>query len=172
MKTYNLCLEKSIPDNLRKFKKIVFYNTFLYISVSADYAIVISVSVSTDMKIWYIGGYRYRPISKNAYRSSTTRKITTYLISVGSNPNITNFERQDINLHCFDDKIRCLSKLDKYDCEQYQLAIPWDDLPIPLIRCDQRIQIPNTIFFVFEILQSDWLNFHVSVSAKKILIKN
>ena len=43
------------------------FNTFLCIgikSVSADYAIVISVSasVSADMKIRYIGGYRYRPI--------------------------------------------------------------------------------------------------------------
>ena len=42
---------------------ILFYVSVLT-SVSADYAIVISVSasVSADMKIRYIGGYRYRPI--------------------------------------------------------------------------------------------------------------
>ena len=60
-----------------KMKKFyALFNTFLCIgikSVSADYAIVISVSasVSADMKIRYIGGYRYRPIWKNAYRSPT-----------------------------------------------------------------------------------------------------
>ena len=50
---------------MKKFYAL--FNTFLCIgikSVSADYAIVISVSasVSADMKIRYIGGYRYRPI--------------------------------------------------------------------------------------------------------------
>ena len=51
----------------------IFYVSVLTSSVSADYAIVISVSasVSADMKIRYIGGYRYRPIWKNAYRSPT-----------------------------------------------------------------------------------------------------
>ena len=43
-------------------------------SVSADYAIVISVSasVSADMKIRYISGYRYWPIWKNSYRLPIT----------------------------------------------------------------------------------------------------
>ena len=58
---------------IMKMKKFyALFNTFLCIgikSVSADYAIVISVSA--DMKIRYIGGYRYRPIWKNAYRSPT-----------------------------------------------------------------------------------------------------
>ena len=43
-------------------------------SVSADYAIVISVSasVSANMKIRYIGGYQFLWIWKNAYQSPTS----------------------------------------------------------------------------------------------------
>ena len=65
-------------EKLWKWKNFMHFLTLFYISVltsvSADYAIVISVSasVSADMKIRYIGGYRYRPIWKNAYRSPTT----------------------------------------------------------------------------------------------------
>ena len=70
-------LEKLMCEKLWKWKNFMHFLTLFYVSVltsvSADYAIVISVSasVSADMKIRYIGGYRYRPIWKNAYRSPT-----------------------------------------------------------------------------------------------------
>ena len=58
-------------EKLWKWKFFMYFLTIFYVSVltsvSADYAIVISVlaSVSADMKIRYIGGYRYRPIWKS-----------------------------------------------------------------------------------------------------------
>ena len=80
-------LQKSIPEKLGKLKKNYFFPKKLHFitfticsiaisvsaSVSADMAISISVSasVSADMKIRDIGDYRYRPIWKKAYRSST-----------------------------------------------------------------------------------------------------
>ena len=76
-KLINLRLEKLMCEKLWKWKILMHFLTLFYVSVltsvSADYAIVISVSasVSADMKIRYIGGYRYRPIWKNAYRSPT-----------------------------------------------------------------------------------------------------
>ena len=68
-------------EKLWKWKIFMHFLTLFYVSVltsvSADYATVISVSasVSADMKIRYIGGYRYRPIWKNAYRSPTSVSV-------------------------------------------------------------------------------------------------
>ena len=58
-------------------------------------------------------------------------------------------------LRYFDGKIQFLLGLGKYDCVLYQLATPWDDLLTLPIQYGQRIQIPNTIFFVYEKLRSN-----------------
>ena len=81
-------------EKLWKWKFFMHFLTFFYVSVltsvSADYAIVISVSasVSADMKIRYIGGYRYRPIWKNAYLSPTIPAC--YLGRLFENPKFTS----------------------------------------------------------------------------------
>ena len=84
-----------MPEKLEKLKKNHFFPTKLHFitfticiiaisvsaSVSADMAIAISVSasVSADMKIRDIGDYRYQPIWKKAYRSSTSSTMVRRL---------------------------------------------------------------------------------------------
>ena len=74
-----LRLEKLMWEKLWKWNFFMHFLILFYVSVltsvSANYAIVISVSasVSADMKIRYISGYQYLPIWKNAYRSPTSQ---------------------------------------------------------------------------------------------------
>ena len=66
-----------------------------------------------------------------------------------------SFIDNENTLRYFDGKIQFLLGLGKYDCVLYQLANPWDDLLTLPIQYGQRIQIPNTIFFVYEKLRSN-----------------